>query len=234
MASSFHLSSWLRLTVAILSCSVVVVVGGGGGAAARAEILVLVDGQTVETDGPWEVRGGQIVYTARGGTLSSIRASLVDMVATEEANRPPPPPDQAPPAPRPPALVIKQGDVGYASESAVSTARFAALLASLDEAERLRIVRALLPSLRRIVRLDVEVDILSPGGLERTIPLLESDVVKFRRLAASETDPALSEAYDLLASDTERFVSLARSHSGAALDEIADGWRELRRAIGYQ
>lgn len=201
---------------------------------ASSEVLVLVDGQSVETSGPWEVRGGLIIYTTLAGTLSSIRASLVDLEATEIANRPVTAAQDDSREIDAPALVIKQEDVGAASDATVSTARLVAHLSTLDALEARRLVEALRPSVERVVRLDLEVDILSPRGFDRTIALLESDVVRFRQLASDTSDPDLSKSFGLLASDTERFVRLARSDSEAALEEIAAGWRQLRELIGYQ
>jgi len=54
-------------------------------APAAADWLVLADGGRVETAGPWEVRGGLIVFTLANGTLSSLRASEVDLAASEAA-----------------------------------------------------------------------------------------------------------------------------------------------------
>ncbi len=175
-----------------------------------------------------------IIYTTLAGTLSSIRASLVDLEATEIANRPVTAAQDDSREIDAPALVIKQEDVGAASDATVSTARLVAHLSTLDALEARRLVEALRPSVERVVRLDLEVDILSPRGFDRTIALLESDVVRFRQLASDTSDPDLSKSFGLLASDTERFVRLARSDSEAALEEIAAGWRQLRELIGYQ
>ena len=203
----------------------------------KAEILILTDGQRVETRGPWEHKGGLILYTSSAGSLTSIRTSLVDLEATERANSTPEPPqaDGAVSAEsNRPAVVITQSDVGDASAAAVSTAQLMTHLMSLSPTKGRQVAAALRPSLQKIVRLDLEVDILSTTGLRRTIPLLEADVVKFRRLADRETDPDVSKAYDLLASDTERFLRLVSTDSESALDEDREGWRAFRQVLGYE
>ena len=50
-----------------------------------ADILVLKDGSRVETNGPWEVRGRQVVFELPNGTLSALRTSEIDLEASESA-----------------------------------------------------------------------------------------------------------------------------------------------------
>lgn len=52
---------------------------------ATADILVMQDGSRVETDGGWRVDGRRILFDLPNGTLSSIRASEVDLAASERA-----------------------------------------------------------------------------------------------------------------------------------------------------
>lgn len=52
-------------------------------APAGAEVLVLRSGEQVQTKGPYEVRGGRVIYTSPSGDLLSLRASEVDLEATE-------------------------------------------------------------------------------------------------------------------------------------------------------
>lgn len=85
-------------------------------APAAADWLVLADGSRIETRGPWEVRGGLVVFTPPGGTLSSLRGSEVDLeasrTATEAALRPPEPPAPEPAQPKPKAkLVLTEADL---------------------------------------------------------------------------------------------------------------------------
>lgn len=58
--------------------------------------LVTRDGARIETAGPWKVKGNQVIFTQPNGTLSSLRASEIDLdasaVATAQAQVPPPPP----------------------------------------------------------------------------------------------------------------------------------------------
>ena len=56
-----------------------------------ADILVTRDGQRIETDGPWEVKGRQIVFTTASGVLSAVRLSEIDLEASELATHPPEP-----------------------------------------------------------------------------------------------------------------------------------------------
>jgi len=83
-------------------------------APAAADWLVLADGGRVETAGPWEVRGGLVVFTLANGTLSSLRASEVDLAAsetaTEAAKRPAEPPPPAP-AKRKARVVMTERDL---------------------------------------------------------------------------------------------------------------------------
>ena len=77
-------------------------------APAAADWLVLTDGSRVETRGTWEVRGGLAIFTLGNGTLSSLRASDVDLeasaAATEAEQRPAAP--APPPAPKPKAKMV--------------------------------------------------------------------------------------------------------------------------------
>ncbi len=52
---------------------------------AAADWLVTREGARVETHGPWQVKGKLVVFTAPDGTLSSLRASLVDLDASQRA-----------------------------------------------------------------------------------------------------------------------------------------------------
>ncbi len=54
--------------------------------AAGADVLVTRDGHQIETEGPWEIRGRQVVFTVEG-RLSSIRLAELDREASEEATR---------------------------------------------------------------------------------------------------------------------------------------------------
>ncbi len=56
------------------------------GQAAIADVLVLTDGERVETRGPWQVRGRVVVFTAPDGKLSSMRTSGVDIDRSRQAS----------------------------------------------------------------------------------------------------------------------------------------------------
>lgn len=89
---------------------------------AAADWLVTADGQRIETSGPWQVKGKQVLFTASNGTLSSIRLSEVDLAASEQASRPAaaePEPSPTPPPPRKkPVLVLTDKDVARAPTAA--------------------------------------------------------------------------------------------------------------------
>lgn len=90
--------------------------------AAAGDWLVTRDGARVETKGPWLVKGRLITFTALpSGSLSSLRASEVDLQASAEATRAalaPPAPTPAAPAEerRKPVLVLTDADVAHVSE----------------------------------------------------------------------------------------------------------------------
>ena len=50
-----------------------------------ADWLVTSDGTRIETEGPWEVRGRQVIFTRKHGALSALRLSDVDLEASEAA-----------------------------------------------------------------------------------------------------------------------------------------------------
>ncbi|HVS02083.1 MAG TPA: FxLYD domain-containing protein [Thermoanaerobaculia bacterium] len=82
-----------------------------------ADLLVLRDGARVETRGPWEVRGRQVVFTLPNGTLSSLRAEEVDLEASRaataaaEAAAAAPEPAPEPQVKRAPVLVLTEADI---------------------------------------------------------------------------------------------------------------------------
>ncbi len=52
---------------------------------AGAEVLMTQSGELIETQGPWKVKGRQVIFTSPQGVLSSLRLSDVDLEASEEA-----------------------------------------------------------------------------------------------------------------------------------------------------
>ncbi len=89
--------------------------------AAWADELVTRDGQVIQTQGPWEVRGRLLVFKLADGTLASLRLNEADLEATEkraqeaerrarqareESMRPAPEPQQA-------VLVLTDKDVSH-------------------------------------------------------------------------------------------------------------------------
>ncbi|MEM6797523.1 MAG: FxLYD domain-containing protein, partial [Acidobacteriota bacterium] len=102
----------------------------GAAPAALADILVTQDGARIETKGPWKVEGRRVVFTMPNGTLSVLRASDVDLEASEEATRqalaPPAPPEaaDAEETPKPePVLVLTNKDIPQAAPENDGTPR---------------------------------------------------------------------------------------------------------------
>lgn len=83
-----------------------------------ADVLMLKDGSSVETLGPWEVRGSIVVFKLPNGSLSSLRTSEIDLdrsaqATVRKAERPAVVAE--PIAPVTPALVLTDSDVGHVS-----------------------------------------------------------------------------------------------------------------------
>ncbi len=53
-----------------------------------ADVLVMRDGQRLETAGPWRVEGNVVVFDRSGGGLGSVRASGVDFAASALSESP--------------------------------------------------------------------------------------------------------------------------------------------------
>lgn len=88
---------------------------------AGADTLVLKNGSTVETKGPWKVKGALVVFSRTNGALSSLRVSEVDLERskTETAKATAPAAPAPPPAPaRPVVLRLTDNDVGHVGEEA--------------------------------------------------------------------------------------------------------------------
>lgn len=86
-----------------------------------ADVLVTRDGARIETQGPWEVKGRQVVFTLPNGTLSALRTSEVDLEASRAATDFVPEPEVAaePPKERPePVMVLTNKDIPEVFESA--------------------------------------------------------------------------------------------------------------------
>lgn len=85
---------------------------------AAADWLVMRDGSRVETDGPWRVESRVVVFKRPDGTFASVRASDVDLEASEGATREAAAgaaateerPEKAP-APREPVLRLSEKDL---------------------------------------------------------------------------------------------------------------------------
>ena len=82
---------------------------------AGADWLVTGDDEVIETRGPWQVKGGTVVYTGTNGVLSSMRLGGVNLSASEEMTRQGGPARETtarePEPPREAAVVITNDDV---------------------------------------------------------------------------------------------------------------------------
>ena len=54
-------------------------------APAAGDWLVMRDGTRLETEGPWRVKGRQVIFTRPGGTLAALRVADVDLESSTEA-----------------------------------------------------------------------------------------------------------------------------------------------------
>lgn len=90
-------------------------------AAAGADVLVLRDGSRIETQGKWEQKGRQLVFTTAAGTLATLRASEVDLAASEKATTDaaaPKEPEVTAKVEKKPVLVLTDKDVRKAPPEA--------------------------------------------------------------------------------------------------------------------
>lgn len=91
---------------------------------ASSDWLVLRDGTTVETAGPWRVEGRLVVFELPGGPLASLRVDDVQLAASEEATelaRAPRIPAEPLPPPRKARVVITDADIPKARLEPAST-----------------------------------------------------------------------------------------------------------------
>lgn len=92
---------------------------------ASCDRLVLDDGSTVETAGPWRVEGRLVVFELPGGRLASLKLDDVLLAASEEAtaaehaarNAPPPPAEPRPPRKKA-VLVLTDADIPRGRDAA--------------------------------------------------------------------------------------------------------------------
>jgi len=79
-----------------------------------ADWLVTRDGARIETEGPWEVKKGMVVFSRGDGSLASMRLSDVDLDASGNQVTPPAsggPSDDPKPATPEPILVLTNRDI---------------------------------------------------------------------------------------------------------------------------
>ena len=71
----------------VLLVGAAVLLGAGLLLPAAGDWLVVRDGSTLETDGPWRVEDRLIVFRQKDGTFASIRRSKIDLEASERLTR---------------------------------------------------------------------------------------------------------------------------------------------------
>lgn len=153
------------------ACHVVLLAGAlmmvAGAGIARGDVLVTHEGERITTQGPWTVKGRQIVFTGVTGTLSAVRLSEIDLeaseIATREANAPPPAPEEAPAAPvrerRAPVLTITDADIprgtptgGGPAEALVGRLRNALRFDDIEGAMQQVLLEGTSPGVRAVIR----------------------------------------------------------------------------------
>ena len=101
-------------------------------AAAPADLIVLQDGQTIETRGPVKLESRRAVYTDLSGRLVALRIEEVDVARTTAPATPPkglataPAPDPTVAPPKAPVLRLTDADVGHIEDRAGADALGAA------------------------------------------------------------------------------------------------------------
>jgi hypothetical protein len=86
--------------------------------------LVTIDGERIETSGPWRVEGRRVVFHLPNGTLTALRAEQVDLDQSRVASSEQPQPQPLAPAAaaRPAVLVLTDENVARASDADIRSA----------------------------------------------------------------------------------------------------------------
>jgi hypothetical protein len=84
-----------------------------GATTASADWLVTIDGERIETRGPWRIEGSRVVFAAANGALTAVRLASIDLDATEayEAELVAAAAPKEPPRPVEPVLVLTERDL---------------------------------------------------------------------------------------------------------------------------
>lgn len=199
------------------------------GAALSADVLVTVDGPTIETSGPFEVRGRQVVFTDTDGRLRSIRLTSVDLEAsrraTELALRPPPAPSEPPASQqgrakqKEPALVLTDDNIPSVSDQGAALHAIGIDLESLDSETLGEVVKIAAGIGQRLLALHAEYDLASPTGVARAASSLDSLADELRSLSTRETgtrQALLKQA----ASGLEQLAQQARTNPEALASQF--------------
>ncbi len=90
---------------------------------ASADVLVTQDGERIETQGAWKVKGRQVIYTDARGVLSAMRLADTDLEASEQATKQALEPQASPTGQEPVKKATRSftnDDIGAASESTIA------------------------------------------------------------------------------------------------------------------
>jgi hypothetical protein len=230
---------------AAFSCGTAIACLAAAAAPTTAEVLVTVDGKQVQTRGPWEERGRQIVYTDEHGNLVSIRASLVDLEASRAAgtnvereeyvriDRPKPKPvvSKAPPGRSDaPPVVITQGEVSAVLSPEAQ--RVAALFGSLDGPGRAAMERELRNFAVELIRLDRLNNLLLKNGIRNAAPAFRNFASRFANRAGNTNNPSAAGAFELMTEDLLELADLAERRPVEAIARIRGPILDLRGMVG--
>ncbi|REJ80219.1 MAG: hypothetical protein DWQ36_18475 [Acidobacteria bacterium] len=212
---------------------------------AIAEVLVLIDGARIQTRGPWEERGRQVVYTDEHGNLAAIRASLVDLEASRAAGQevaredyvridhpaPKPRPSKAPPG-RPGAepVVITQGDVTATLDPEAQ--RVAAIFSSLDQWALVALAHEFRSLALELLRLDRQHNLLLRDGIRNAAPAFRNLASRFSSQAATARIETTASAYQLLSDHLLDLAAKAETRPAEAIAAIRAPMLDLRGYLG--
>lgn len=215
-------------------------------APAWSEVLVTVDGDRIETKGPWEAKGRRILFTDARGTLRSMSASAIDLEASEQASKPPEPERPAAEAVQSvevsPALLARadrrenarvlEVESGGRSSAFASEAQVQRLLQQVPEDELPKVAYDVLGLTLRIVDLDREYDLLSRSGIRVGAHRMSIWLPEVRGMQQRAESAAAQEIYRITAREIQALADLAQSDPDAAIAEMRESILELRREFG--
>ena len=192
----------------------------GVAAAGQSEVLITVDGQQIQTRGPFEVRGQRILYTTPAGQYVGVRASLIDLVATEAANRPAEVKDERDLAAereraKAQAVVIPQTSQSSARSELLSHLfEVGPAAARLEQADRMRLVEPLMRSITPLRRSYAQSGAVTADAIRVWVAALPQLSQQYARRASTESRPEWADAYREMAQEVD---SMARNCANPAV-----------------